>query len=241
MQSTMFDPLASEPAGHQSAVRDSRTGAAGTPGQPAVTGVLTPPPPAAATGAGLGIGEAQRAALKNQVPVCIWITGLPGSGKSTIARALESRLFALACHTYVLDGDQLRGGLTRDLGFSAADRAENVRRAAEVARLMLDAGLIVICAFISPQESERRLARERVGPGRFIEVYLDMSSDVCEARDPKGHYAKARRGEITGFTGIDGSYEPPHTPELRLDTGKVPLDDCVDRVLALLSGHVSAR
>jgi bifunctional enzyme CysN/CysC len=181
-----------------------------------------------------------RAAQKQQVPVCIWITGLPGSGKSTIARALDSRLTALGRHTFILDGDQLRAGLNRDLGFTPADRAQNVRRAAEVARLMLDAGLIVICAFISPHGAERRLARERIGAGDFLEVYLDVTSAVCEARDPKGHYAKARRGEITGFTGIDGSYEAPVAPDLRLDTSALELEACVERILALLSANSAA-
>ncbi len=178
--------------------------------------------------------KAARAQLKSQVPTCIWLTGLPGSGKSTIAQALELRLIALGRHTYLLDGDHLRTGLNRDLGFSREDRAENIRRVAEVTKLMLDAGLIVICAFISPYRSERRLARSLMAPGEFVEVYLDVAPSVCEARDPKGHYAKARRGEIPGFTGIDGSYEQPESPELRLDTEVLSIDDCVARILACL-------
>jgi bifunctional enzyme CysN/CysC len=178
--------------------------------------------------------KSQRAQKKNQLPVCFWLTGLPGAGKSTIARALELRLHDLGRHTYLLDGDQLRTGLNRDLGFSRADRDENVRRAAEVARLMLDAGLIVICAFISPYRSQRRLARSLLGPGEFIEVFLDTASSVCETRDPKGHYAKARRGEMPGFTGIDGSYEAPESPELRLDTAAVSVQDCVAQIIAWL-------
>jgi adenylyl-sulfate kinase len=181
------------------------------------------------------VTDKQRAEQKDQHPVCIWLTGLPGAGKSTLARALETRLFGLGRHCYVLDGDALRAGLNRDLGFTPADRAENIRRAAEVARLMLDAGLIVLCAFISPQESERRHARERIGADRFFEVYLDVPAQICEARDPKGHYAKARRGEIKGFTGIDGSYEAPEQPELCLNTALVQLDACVQQILNALA------
>lgn len=180
------------------------------------------------------IGKLQRAALKGQRPVCIWLTGLPGSGKTTIARALDAELFRHGRHAAILDGDQLRTGLNRDLGFTPEARAENIRRAAEVARLMVDAGLIVVCAFISPFRAERRFARGLFEPGEFLEVYLDVGTAVCEARDPKGHYAKARRGEITGFTGIDGSYEAPQAPELRLDTDKVALEICVERILALV-------
>ena len=176
----------------------------------------------------------RRAALKGQRPACIWLTGLPGAGKTTIAVALEARLHALGRHTYLLDGDRLRTGLNRDLGFSAQDRNENIRRAAEVAHLMVDAGLIVICAFISPYREERRAARALFAPGEFVEVYLDTSQAVCEARDPKGHYARARRGEIAGFTGIDGSYEVPQAPELRIDTATIALDDCVARLVGAM-------
>jgi len=181
------------------------------------------------------VTKAQRAAQKRQNPVCIWLTGLPGAGKSTIAQALDAELFRLGRHAAVLDGDALRSGLNRDLGFTPEARAENIRRAAEVARLMVDAGLVVVCAFISPYRAERRFARSLFAPAEFLEVYLDVSSAVCEARDPKGHYAKARRGEITGFTGIDGSYEPPQAPELRLDTAQLALDACVGRILALMA------
>jgi adenylyl-sulfate kinase len=181
------------------------------------------------------ITKSQRAAQKGQRPVCIWLTGLPGAGKSTIAQALDARLHQLGRHAYVLDGDILRTGLNRDLGFTHEARTENIRRAAEVARLMVDAGLVVVCAFISPYRAERRIARSLFADGEFIEVYLDVSSEVCETRDPKGHYAKARRGEIKGFTGIDGSYEPPEKPELRLDTAGVALDACVGQILAALA------
>ena len=185
------------------------------------------------------IDKTQRAAQKGQRPVCVWLTGLPGSGKSTIAQALDAELFRLGRHVALLDGDALRTGLNRDLGFTPQARAENIRRAAEVARLMVDAGLIVVCAFISPFRAERRFARSLFSSGEFLEVYLDVSSAVCETRDPKGHYAKARRGEITAFTGIDGSYEVPEAPELSLDTAEVSLEQCVEQILALIVGSAS--
>lgn len=181
------------------------------------------------------IGKDERARRKNQRPACVWLTGLPGAGKSTIAEALDRRLLTLGRHAYVLDGDRLRTGLNRDLGFTHADRTENVRRAAEVAALMVDAGLIVICAFISPFRSERRFARSLLRPGEFLEVHIDVPPEVCEARDPKGHYARARRGEIKSFTGIDGSYERPEAPELRLDTAHLTVEECADRILEMLS------
>jgi bifunctional enzyme CysN/CysC len=183
------------------------------------------------------ITKSQRAAQKGQLPACIWLTGLPGAGKSTIAQALDADLFRLGRHVVVLDGDLLRTGLNRDLGFTHEARAENIRRAAEVARLMVEAGLVVVCAFISPYRTERRFARSLFEPGEFLEVYLDVTTQICESRDPKGHYAKARRGEIKGFTGIDGSYEPPEAPELRLNTALVPLDGCVERILDALAGR----
>jgi len=175
--------------------------------------------------------QAARAQQKRQKALCIWLTGLPGAGKSTIARALEQRLHAQGRHVYLLDGDQLRTGLNSGLGFSRADRDENVRRAGEVARLMVDAGLIVVCAFISPYRAQRRHVRALLAPGEFIEVYLDVPAAVCEARDPKGHYARARRGEMAGFTGIDGSYEAPEAAELRLDTSTSSVEDCVALIL----------
>jgi adenylyl-sulfate kinase len=178
------------------------------------------------------VTKAQRAAQKGQRPVCVWLTGLPGAGKSTIAQALDAALYRLGRHVVVLDGDLLRTGLNRDLGFTAEARAENIRRAAEVAHLMTEAGLIVVCAFISPFRSERRLARGLFEDGEFVEVYLDVTTEVCESRDPKGHYAKARRGEIKNYTGIDGSYQVPEAPELRLDTAQLSLEECVARILA---------
>ncbi len=166
----------------------------------------------------LAVDQSARAAIKHQQPRCVWLTGLSGSGKSTLANLLEKRLHAAGRHTYVLDGDNVRHGLNRDLGFTEADRVENIRRVAEVARLMVDAGLIVIVAFISPFRTERDLARSLFVPGEFVEVFVDTPLQECERRDPKGLYAKARRGEIPAFTGISSPYEPPLQPEFHLDT-----------------------
>ena len=166
--------------------------------------------------------------------MCIWLTGLSGAGKSTLANALEHRLHAAGKHTYLLDGDNVRHGLNRDLGFTAADRVENVRRMAEVARLMTDAGLIVIVSAISPFRAERDFARGLFAPGRFWEVWVDAPLALCAERDPKGLYAKARRGELQNFTGLDSPYEPPATPELRLDTGERDPAACVDALIAAL-------
>ena len=177
---------------------------------------------------------AARAAMKGQEPRVVWFTGLSGAGKSTIADLVERRLAAEGRHTFLIDGDNLRHGLNRDLGFSEADRAENVRRAAEVARLMVDAGLIVLVSLISPYRAERDAARARFAPGRFLEVHVDAALEVAEARDPKGLYAKARTGQLAGFTGIDSPYEPPFTPDLRLDTAALTAQAAAERVLAAL-------
>ena len=179
------------------------------------------------------INKDARARQKLQKPLCLWLTGLSGAGKSTIANLLEKQLFASGRHTYVLDGDNIRQGLSRDLGFSEADRVENIRRAMEVARLFVDAGLVVIVSFISPYRAERDLARSRFEPGEFVEIYVDASLEECERRDPKGLYAKARRGELVNFTGIDSDYEPPEAPEIRLDTVAKSPDECVDLILSL--------
>ena len=164
----------------------------------------------------LTVDRVARAASLQQTPRCIWFTGLSGSGKSTIANLLEKRLHAQGRHTYILDGDNLRHGLNRDLGFTEADRVENIRRVAEVARLMVDAGLLVLVSFISPFRAERELARSLFAPGEFVEVFVDASLAECERRDPKGLYAKARRGELKNFTGIDSPYEPPLAPDVHL-------------------------
>jgi len=166
----------------------------------------------------LSINKAARAGLKEQKPCVLWFTGLSGAGKSTIANTLEKRLHAMGRHTYLLDGDNIRHGLNKDLGFTDADRVENIRRVAETARLFVDAGLIVMVSFISPFRSERRMARDLFEEGEFIEIFVDTPLEVCEARDPKGLYSKARAGLITNFTGIDSLYEPPEHAELTLDT-----------------------
>ena len=174
--------------------------------------------------------------LKHQQPAVIWFTGLSGAGKSTIANLVEKRLHALGRHTYLLDGDNVRHGLNHDLGFTEADRVENIRRVAEVAKLMVDAGLIVLVSFISPFRAERRHARGRLSRrGEFCEVIRRHPAASAEARDVKGLYAKARRGELQNFTGIDSPYEPPEHPELRLDaSGAVPLEESVRRVISQL-------
>jgi bifunctional enzyme CysN/CysC len=184
------------------------------------------------------INKDARARQKLQKPVCLWFTGLSGSGKSTVANLLEKRLFAAGKHTYMLDGDNIRHGLNRDLGFSEADRVENIRRVTEVARLLVDAGLVVIVSFISPYRAERELARSRFEPGEFIEVFVDTSLEECERRDPKGLYAKARRGELMNFTGIDSGYEPPESPEITLDTVSDSVERSVDRILDALERGV---
>lgn len=180
----------------------------------------------------LEVSRESRAIQKGQKASIIWFTGLSGSGKSTIAAALEKRLFAMGKHSYMLDGDNIRHGLNRDLGFTDADRVENIRRVAEVARLMADAGLIVIVSFISPFRSERQTARDMIRPGEFLEVFVDTPLEVCEARDPKGLYRKARRQEISNFTGISSRYEPPENPEIRIDTSKQSVEASVAQILA---------
>jgi bifunctional enzyme CysN/CysC len=182
----------------------------------------------------LEVTKVARAELKHQQARCLWFTGLSGSGKSTIANLLEKRLHADGKHTYILDGDNVRHGLNRDLGFTEEDRVENIRRVGEVTKLLVDAGLIVIVAFISPYRAERQLARDLFDPGEFIEVYVDAPLEECERRDVKGLYAKARRGELKNFTGIDSEYEAPLAPEIHLRTVGTKPEACVDQIFRLL-------
>jgi bifunctional enzyme CysN/CysC len=181
-----------------------------------------------------GVDKTLRAHMKAQRPCILWFTGLPGAGKSTIMNLVEERLAERGVHTYALDGDNLRRGLTRDLGFTDFDRVENIRRAGEVARLMIDAGLVVLCAFVSPFRAERRMVRELVGPEEFIEVFVDTPVEVCIERDPKGLYAKARDHTVRNVTGIDSPYEPPEHAELRVETVGRDAQAVADEVLAEL-------
>jgi bifunctional enzyme CysN/CysC len=182
----------------------------------------------------LDIDKAARALLKGQKPAVLWFTGLSGAGKSTIANLVEKKLHAMGRHSYLLDGDNVRHGLNKDLGFTEADRVENIRRVAEVARLMADAGLIVLTAFISPFRAERALARSLMAEGEFVEIHVDTPLAVAESRDVKGLYAKARRGELANFTGIDSPYEPPENAELRVSTADLSADEAADLVVAKL-------
>lgn len=184
------------------------------------------------------VGKEARAAKKNQKPCVIWFTGLSGSGKSTIANILEEKLIELNQHSYLLDGDNIRHGLCGDLGFSDKDRVENIRRIGEVAKLFVDAGLFVLTAFISPFRTDRVFARSLLEENEFIEVYVDTSLTVCETRDPKGLYKKARRGEIKHFTGIDSGYQTPVNPEITINTEKQSAEQAADTVIAYLKEHL---
>ncbi|WP_319784337.1 sulfate adenylyltransferase subunit CysN [Oceanisphaera sp. IT1-181] len=180
------------------------------------------------------VNKEARAKTKGQTPSVLWFTGLSGAGKSTIANLVEKKLHALGSHTYLLDGDNVRHGLNKDLGFTDADRVENIRRIGEVSKLMVDAGLIVLTAFISPFKAERRMAREQLAEGEFIEVFVDTPLDVAEDRDVKGLYKKARRGELKNFTGIDSAYERPEAPEIHLDTTRLSVEQAADEVIVEL-------
>jgi adenylyl-sulfate kinase len=179
----------------------------------------------------------QRANQKAQRPCVLWFTGLSGAGKSTIANAVEQALYLRGHHSYLLDGDNIRHGLNKDLDFSDAGRVENIRRIGEVAKLFVDAGLIVVTAFISPFRSDRRLVRDLVGSGDFVEVFVSTPLEVCEQRDSKGLYAKAREGAIKNFTGISSPYEAPEAAEIEIDSSKLSITECVDHVLRYLEAH----
>jgi bifunctional enzyme CysN/CysC len=172
--------------------------------------------------------------MKRQRACLLWFTGLSGAGKSTIANLVEKRLVSMTRHTYLLDGDNVRHGLNKDLGFTAQDRVENIRRVGEVARLMVDAGLIVLASFISPFRAERRMVRDLLGPLEFIEVFVDTPLAIAEERDPKGLYKKARRGELKNFTGIDSPYEAPEEAEMRIDTTSMKAEEAAIQIIRFL-------
>ena len=180
------------------------------------------------------VSKAQRASLKQQKPALLWYTGLSGSGKSTVANAVDALLFKLGCHSYLLDGDNVRHGLNGDLGFSDEARVENIRRISEVAKLFLDAGLLVSTAFISPFASDRSLAKAKLEQGEFIEVFIDTPISICEQRDPKGLYKKARAGEIKDFTGIDSTYDVPQAPQIHVKTAEKSIEQCAEQIVGYL-------
>ncbi len=180
------------------------------------------------------VSKLQRAEQKGQKPCLLWFTGLSGSGKSTIANAVDSMLFEGGSHTYLLDGDNVRHGLNGDLGFDDEARIENIRRISEVAKLMVDSGLIVSTAFISPFTSDRAMAREKFVDGEFIEVFVDTPIEVCEQRDPKGLYKRARSGEIKHFTGIDSAYDKPESPEITIKTAEYSIEECAQQIVNYL-------
>jgi adenylylsulfate kinase len=181
-----------------------------------------------------GVTRAEREQVRGHRGAILWLTGLSGSGKSTLATRIEQRLLARSCATYLLDGDNVRHGLNRDLGFSPADRSENNRRIGEVAKLFADAGVLCLCAFISPYREDRARLRANMNPGDFLELYVRASLSVCEARDPKGLYKKARAGLIAEMTGISAPYEPPEHPDVLLDTEQLSVEDNVQRVISYL-------
>jgi bifunctional enzyme CysN/CysC len=182
----------------------------------------------------MDVNKDRRARMKGQKPAVLWFTGLSGAGKSTIANLVERKLAEAGRHTYSLDGDNVRHGLNKDLGFTDVDRVENIRRIGEVAKLFVDAGLIVTCSFISPFRSERQMVREQVEAGEFVEIFVDAPLEVCIERDPKGLYKKAQAGEIKNFTGFDSPYEAPETAEIHLKTDDLSAEDAAERVIEAL-------
>jgi bifunctional enzyme CysN/CysC len=189
----------------------------------------------------LSIGKNERAALNQQTPVILWFTGLSGAGKSTIANLVEQRLYAMGCRTMLLDGDNVRHGLNRDLGFTEADRVENIRRAGETAKLMTEAGLIVLCSFISPYRAERDMVRGMVGKDEFLEIFVDTPIEECMRRDPKGLYAKAKAGTIKNFTGFDAPYDTPENPEIHLHTTGHTPEQLAEQVVKALTRRTPPR
>ena len=182
----------------------------------------------------MSINKKLRSSISGQSPCILWFTGLSGSGKSTIANIIEQKLHQIGKHTYLLDGDNIRHGLNKDLGFTDTDRVENIRRISEVSRLMIDAGLITIVSFISPFKSERKMARDLVEKDEFIEIFVNTTIEECEKRDPKGLYKKARAGKLKNFTGIDSIYEKPESPEIILNTQMKKAEELADEVLTFL-------
>lgn len=189
------------------------------------------------------ITKNKRETLLNQKPCILWFTGLSGSGKSTIANAVEQELFTRGIKTYLLDGDNVRHGLNKDLGFSEMDRIENIRRIGEVSKLFVDSGLIVLTAFISPFKSDRQIAKSLVNYDEFIEVFVNTSLEVCESRDPKGLYEKARNGDMKNFTGIDSPYENPEEPKIEIKTDELSIQKCCDKIIDYLLkyGYISGN
>ncbi|WP_144213699.1 adenylyl-sulfate kinase [Shewanella donghaensis] len=187
--------------------------------------------------------SSDRQLLNSQKPVVLWYTGLSGSGKSTVANAVDRMLFDKSCHTYVLDGDNVRHGLNGDLGFSDTERVENIRRIGEVAKLFVDAGIIVSTAFISPFNADRELVKNLLCEGQFIEVFIDTPIEVCESRDPKGLYKKARAGEIKHFTGIDSVYEAPKVADIHVKTSDQSIEDCAKQIVSYLlsNGYINKK
>ncbi len=181
------------------------------------------------------VDKRARVSRKRQTPRILWFTGLSGSGKTTIANRVERLLFNAGRHTYLLDGDKVRRGLSRDLSFTDADRVENVRRVGEVAKMMLDAGLIVLVSLISPFRADRGMVRRMVGEGEFVEIFVDAPLEVCESRDPKGLYSRARAGEIKNFTGLDSPYEAPENPDIRLDTTNLSPEEAARLIIEFIT------